>query len=297
MYCLNYLYLLNFRTKKGKRCMIVHEGDNEEEDENSRNTSENLVTPTVLAPMRTDIETKSILRHDGEKTPGGLRKVHFVDNQSLTSSSTTEENSDEDEDDEVTFERRKEAGRAVIEISETRKLTSTEVRNFNIQTTPNAEFLSTLESSVESCGDYKEVKNEDKEMSEHESDSEFEKSTESQNLTNSEEDVNLGETMNSSQESNVLSSIDTNLQGSVQEGQEADNSQNSLQHDGTEYTVVHYRQKDVSSNVNKEVLDDKEGDLPPFPHSFSVSDVELLTNVIRTKVFIEFDLKAMQIDP
>ncbi|CAG2240558.1 unnamed protein product [Mytilus edulis] len=271
-------------TKKGKRCMIVHEGDDEEEDKNSRNTSENLVTPTVLSPMRTDIETKSILRHDGEKTPGALRKVHFVDNQSLTSSSTTEEDSDEDEDDEVAFERRKEAGRAVIEISETRKLTSTEVKNFHIQTTPDAELHSTLESSVESCGDYKEVNNEDKEMSEHESDSEFEKSTESQNLTNSEEDGNLGETVNSSQESNVMSSIDTDLQGSVEEGQEADNSQNSLQHDGSEDTVVHYRQKAVSSNVNKEVLDDKEGDLPPFPHSFSVSDVELLTNVIRTKV-------------
>ncbi|CAC5389107.1 unnamed protein product [Mytilus coruscus] len=278
-------------TKKGKRSLIVHESD-EDEDENSRNTNENLVTPTVLAPMKTDIETKSILRQDGEKTPGALRKVHFVDNQSLTSSSATEE--DSDEDDEVTFVKRKEAGGAVIEITETRKLTKTEIKNFHIQTTSDSELLSTLESSVESCGDYKEVKNENKEMSELESDSELEKSVESQDLTNSGEDGNLGETVNSSQESNVMSSIDTDFQGSVQEGQETDTSQSSLQNVGTQDTVFCNGQNNVSSNATKDVVTEQESDLPPFPHSFSVSDVELLTNVIRSKI-VEY-VSCMVID-
>ncbi|XP_052061869.1 uncharacterized protein LOC127701936 [Mytilus californianus] len=275
-------------TKKGKRSLIVHESD-EDEDENSRNTSENLVTPTVLAPMKTDIETKGILRQDGEKTPGALRKVHFVDNQSLTSSSATEE--DSDEDDEVTFVQRKEAGGAVIEITETRKLTKTEIQNFHIQTTSDSELLSTFESSIESCGDYKEVKNENKEMSELESDSELEKSVESQDLG---EDDNLGETVNLSQESNVLSSIDTDLQGSVQKGQETDTSQSSLQNDGTLDTVFCNGQKNISSNATKDVVTDQESDLPPFPHSFSVSDVELLTNVIRSKI-VEY-VSCMVID-
>jgi ATP-dependent protease HslVU (ClpYQ) peptidase subunit len=76
-----------------------------------------------------------------------------------------------------------EAGGAVIEITETRKLTKTEIRNFKVQHASDLELLSSLESSIEdeACDglEQKEVDN-----SKHDSsDSELEHSEELQTFT------------------------------------------------------------------------------------------------------------------
>jgi vacuolar-type H+-ATPase subunit F/Vma7 len=61
----------NYRTKKNIRTLVVCDDDEVDIEEDIDQTNENLVTPTVLTPTKkSDIEAKSILRNQCEKSPG-----------------------------------------------------------------------------------------------------------------------------------------------------------------------------------------------------------------------------------
>jgi len=293
--------------------MLVVSDDDEvdiEEDNVGDQTNENLVTPTVLTPTKkSDIETKSIIRNQCEKSPGVSHKVHFVDDESVTSFTSSDE--DSDGNDYTDLVKCKEAGGAVIEITETRKLTKTEIRNFKVQHASDLEFLSSLESSIEAeaCDglEQKEVDN-----SKHESsDSELEHSEELQTLVeNTSKLLNIADKLDSSTESTLTTSVNNDIEGndaSVEEMVDLNNQEtlttsvnndieendaiveemvNLDNQDTTNVTELSSQQnnsENLVSCTNNKTEQDIE-DVPEFPDSFSVSDVEILSSVIRMKV-------------
>lgn len=301
----------NYRTKKNIRTLVVFNDDEvdieEDIEEDIDQTNENLVTPTVLTPTKkSDIETKSILRNQCEKSPGS-HKVHFVDDESVTSLTSSDEDSDGNDDTDLG--KRKEAGGAVIEITETRKLTKTEIRNFKVQHASDLELLSSLESSIEdeACDglEQKEVDN-----SKHDSsDSELEHSEELQTLAeNTSQLLNIADKLDSSTESTLTLSVNSNIEENDVGGEEMvdlDNQEtlttsvnieendasveemvNLDNQDTTNVTELNSQQnssENLVSCTNNKTEQDIE-DVPEFPDSFSVSDVEILSSVIRMKV-------------
>ena len=272
----------NYRTKKNIRSLVVSDDDEVDIEEDIDQTNENLVTPTVLTPTKkSDIETKSILHNQCEKSPG-THKVHFVDDESVTSLTSSDEDSDGNDDTDLG--KRKEAGGAVIEITETRKLTKTEIRNFKVQHASDLELLSSIESSIEdeACDglEQKEVDN-----SKHDSsDSELEHSEELQTLTeNTSQLLNITDKLDLSTESTLTLSVNSNIEendASVEEMVNLDNQ------DTTKFTELNSQQnssENLVSCTNNKTEQDIE-DVPEFPDSFSVSDVAILSSVIRMKV-------------
>lgn len=318
--------------------LVVSDDDEVEiEEDNGDQTNENLVTPTVLTPTKkSDIETKSILRNQCEKSPDVSHQVHFVDDESVTSFTSSDE--DSDGNDYTDLVKRKEAGGAVIEITETRKLTKTEIRNFKVQHASDLELLSSLEWSIEAeaCDglEQKEVDN-----SKHDSsDSELEHFEELQTLAeNTSQLLNIEDKLDSSTESTLTTSVTSNIEendDSVEEIVNLDNQQTlttSVNNDTEENDAIVEEmvdldnQETLTTSINSNIeenntsveemvnLDNQDTtnvtelnsqqnssenlvsctnnkteqdieDIPEFPDSFSVSDVEILSNVIRMKV-------------
>lgn len=250
------------------------------EEDSDDQITDNFVTPTVLTPTKkSDIETKSILRNQCEKSQCVSHKVHFVDDESVTSFTSSDE--DSDGNDYTDLVKRKEAGGAVIEITETRKLTKTEIRNFKVQHASDLELLSSLESSTEADGlEQKEIDN-----SKHDpSDSELEHSEALQTLAESTSQLlNIADQLDSSTESTLTTSVNSDIEENDDSVEEMVNLDNENTTNSTELNSQQNSSDNLVSCTNNATERDIE-DVPEFPDSFSVSDVEILSNVIRTKV-------------